>query len=59
VIDNEGIFVKEFDRENALEISEGFTNLQDYRFCRVKDSIEPEALRAGGQEGRQGGSIGL
>jgi hypothetical protein len=31
----------------------------EYRFCRVKDSIEPEALRAGGREGRQGGSAGL
>ena len=28
------------------------------RFCRVKDSIEPEAPRAGGREGRQGGDIG-
>jgi len=31
----------------------------EYRFCRVKDSVEPEALRAGGGESRQRGSKGL
>ena len=31
----------------------------EYRFCRVKDSEEPEALRTGGGESRQRGSKGL
>jgi hypothetical protein len=30
----------------------------EYTFCRVKDSMEPEALRAGGREGRHEGGYG-
>jgi hypothetical protein len=46
VIDNEGIFVKEFDRENALEISEGFINLQDW-MAKIQEIVS----RLGGLDG--------
>ena len=30
IIDNEGIFLKQFDREDPLNVSEGYINLQDW-----------------------------
>jgi hypothetical protein len=46
IIDNEGIFVKEFDRDGALDVTEGFINLQDW--MAKTQEID---LRLGGLDG--------
>jgi hypothetical protein len=40
IIDNEGIFLKQFDRNDPLDVTEGFINLQDWMAKMQRDSIK-------------------
>jgi hypothetical protein len=46
IIDNEGIFLKQFDRDDPLNVSEGFINLQDW-MAKIQEIV----LKLGGIDG--------
>jgi hypothetical protein len=46
IIDNEGIFLKQFDRDDPLNVSEGYINLQDW-MAKIQEIV----LKLGGIDG--------
>ena len=46
IIDNEGVFLKQFDRDDPLSVSEGYINLQDW-MAKIQEIV----LKLGGIDG--------
>jgi hypothetical protein len=53
IIDNEGIFLKQFDRDDPINVTEGFINLQDW-MAKIQEIV----LKSGGIDGN-GYSFGV